>query len=47
MNRDIITSALDAEGKIVYIDKAEPNGRYRGATPHHQDCELFSRVSQG
>ena len=41
MNRDIITSALDAEGKTVYIDKAESSGRYRGATPHHQDCELY------
>ena len=41
MNRDIITSALDAEGRKVHIEKAEPNGRYHGATPHHQDCELY------
>ena len=41
MSRDIITSALDAEGRRVYIANAEPNGRYRGATPHHQDCVLY------
>ena len=41
MSPDIITSALDAEGRRVYIDKAEPSRRYRGATPHHQDCVLF------
>ena len=41
MNRDIITSALDAEGKRVHINEAESRGRYRGATQHHQDCELY------
>ena len=33
MNRDIITSALDAEGKSVYIDKAESSRRYRMERP--------------
>ena len=41
MSRDIITSALNAEGRRVYIDNAESNRRYRGATPHHQDCVLY------
>ena len=38
---DIITTALDPEGKRTHIDKAKRNVRYRGATPHHQDCELY------
>ena len=41
MSRDIITSALDEDGRRVYIDRARRNGRYRGATPHHQDCVLY------
>ena len=41
MSQDIITSALNAAGNIVYIEKAEPNGRYRGSIPHHQDCEIY------
>ena len=41
MSRDIITSALDEEGKRVHIDRAKRHERYRGATPHHQDCVLY------
>ena len=41
MSRDIITSALTDVGTRVHIENAEPKGRYRGASPHHQDCELY------
>ena len=41
MRYDTITTALDDGDNRVQISDAKPGLRYRGATPHHQGCDLY------
>lgn len=41
MKKHPILTALDGKGQLVRIGDSEAGERYKGATPDHQDCELY------